>query len=231
MLEILLSLALATIPGFALALAMYIRDHHEPEPLYLLVLAFSLGAAAFLLGIIPGRFLQAAIEHTDNLVEGRAVHAFATVAFVEELLKFLMLRFFLYPNKNFNEPLDGIVYAVMVGLGFASAENLVYIFNDGAGDGLLRMFSAIPAHAIFAVIMGYYLGIARFTHTHEVGYALLALLSSVFLHGAYDFFLFASFIPGLWTGAVISLLAAGWMAFRSVRLHQKASPFYPSLNK
>jgi RsiW-degrading membrane proteinase PrsW (M82 family) len=144
---------------------------------------------------------------------------------VEEFCKFFIVRWILYPNKNFNEPLDGIVYSVMVGLGFASLENLIYVFRFGIDSGILRMFSAVPAHAVFAVIMGYYIGIARFSHRHEFWYSIVALISAVLLHGSYDYFLFLSSIPGMWTGALLSLAGASWMAFRSIRLHQNASPF------
>ncbi|MCK6618664.1 MAG: PrsW family glutamic-type intramembrane protease, partial [Cyclobacteriaceae bacterium] len=84
-------------------------------------------------------------------------HAFAVVAFLEELSKFVFIRGILYHNKNFNEPLDGIVYAVMVGMGFATAENMIYVWHGGGGTAIMRMFSAIPAHALFAILMGYWL--------------------------------------------------------------------------
>jgi RsiW-degrading membrane proteinase PrsW (M82 family) len=87
------------------------------------------------------------------------------------------------------------------------------------------MFSAIPAHAMFAVVMGYYLGIARFRLKNQILYAGLGLIAAIFLHGAYDYFLFISFIPGMWMGAVISFLAALWFSIRSIRLHELASPF------
>lgn len=218
-------LTLAILPGFALALFIYIRDHLEPEPVSLLMLAYVLGAAVFLICLIPGEFLRNNIENQPDILEVKAIHAFASVAFVEELGKFFIVRFILYPNQNFNEPMDGIVYSVMVGLGFASLENVFYVVNEGSDAGFLRMFSAIPAHAMFAVVMGYYLGIARFSCRFETAFALLGLLAAVVLHGTYDYFLFISFIPGMWVGAVFTMFLAAWMAFRSLRIHQAASPF------
>lgn len=223
--DILLSVCIAVLPGIALALAMYIRDHHEPEPLGLLALAFGLGIAAFLVSLIPESVLRIFIEDAGNILESRALHAFGTIALAEELCKFVVVRYILYPNPNFNEPLDGIVYSVMTGLGFATMENLVYVYRDGMDSGLLRMFTAVPAHAAFAVVMGYFLGIARFTDKHESAYVLLAILSAVFLHGLYDYFIFISFLPGMWIGAVISLLVSVWLAFRAIKIHQAASPF------
>jgi RsiW-degrading membrane proteinase PrsW (M82 family) len=225
MLDTLLSLTLAVFPGLILALAMYIRDHYEPEPIRLLVLAFGLGFLALLISLIPGELLASSIEGWGNFLESKAIHAFAVVAFTEESCKFLMVRWFLYPNPNFNEPLDGIVYSVMVGLGFATLENVFYVLRDGSGEGLIRMFSAIPAHALFAVVMGYYLGIAKFSPLKGNSYAAIGLLLSILLHGAYDYFLFISSIPGMWIGAAVSLIFAGWMAMRSIKLHHQASPF------
>jgi RsiW-degrading membrane proteinase PrsW (M82 family) len=78
---------------------------------------------------------------------------------------------------------------------------------------------------MFAVVMGYYLGIGRFRHRHEFRFALIGLACAVMLHGTYDYFLFISFIPGMWTGAVVSFLAALWFSVRSIRIHENASPF------
>ena len=65
----------------------------------------------------------------------------------EELFKFLALMFVAFPRKNFNEPFDGIVYSVMIGLGFASFENIMYVFEGGIGVAFMRTFTAVPMHA------------------------------------------------------------------------------------
>ena len=223
--EILLSVTLAVLPGIVLAIAMYIRDHHEPEPLRLLIMAFILGMLAFIVSLKPGKYLEELFSGYGSLLETKALHAFGAVALVEELAKFFIVRSVFYKNRHFNEPLDGIVYSVMVSLGFATLENVFYVWNDGIASGFLRMFSAIPAHAMFAVVMGYYLGIGRFRHRHEFRFALIGLACAVLLHGTYDYFLFISFIPGMWTGAVVSFLAALWFSMRSIRIHENASPF------
>ncbi len=63
-----------------------------------------------------------------------------------------MVFLIIYPNKNFDEPFDGIVYSVFVGMGFATAENLTFVMQWSSSLALLRMVSAIPAHFVFAVI-------------------------------------------------------------------------------
>ncbi|MGC4023033.1 MAG: PrsW family glutamic-type intramembrane protease [Cyclobacteriaceae bacterium] len=132
----------------------------------------------------------------------------------------------LYPNKNFNEPFDGIVYAVSVSLGFAGLENILYVTNspDGIATGIMRMFTAVPAHATFAVLMGYFLGRAKC----EPGKSYLAwygLLTATLFHGAYDYFWFISYIPGIWTGAIASLIIGLVLSRKAIKMHQQASPF------
>ena len=65
--------------------------------------------------------------------------------------------------KDFNEPIDGIVYGVTVSLGFATLENFYYVYlladyfaETPMSIAILRSFSAIPAHAIFGATMGYF---------------------------------------------------------------------------
>jgi RsiW-degrading membrane proteinase PrsW (M82 family) len=154
------------------------------------------------------------------------------VALVEEFSKFAFVRFVLYRNKNFNEPFDGIVYAVMVSMGFATFENVMYVYSYGLETGILRMFTAVPAHATFGVIMGYFLGIGKFRKTHRFYFSLFALLGATFFHGAYDYFWFIADATGVWTGiwmgAIVSLVVGLILSRKAIRLHQQASPFIES---
>jgi RsiW-degrading membrane proteinase PrsW (M82 family) len=152
-------------------------------------------------------------------------NAFFKVALVEEFSKFIFIRFILFRNKNFNEPFDGIVYAVMVGMGFATLENILYVFQYGFTTGVLRMFTAVPAHATFAILMGYFLGKAKFSNRNKFMYSLMALVIATLFHGAYDYFWFISFVPGIWVGAIASLVAGFILSRKAIRLHQQISPF------
>jgi RsiW-degrading membrane proteinase PrsW (M82 family) len=216
---------IALTPGIAVAVYMYIHDKHEPEPVWLLALSFVYGALSFGLNLAIALPIDNLIPIEEQDLTEQAFHAFAVVAFLEELSKFAFIRGILYRNKNFNEPLDGIVYAVMVGMGFATAENLLYVWHGGGGTALIRMFSAIPAHALFAVLMGYWLGRAKFIHAKQKRLSLLALVTATFFHGIYDYFLFISFVPGIWVWSFVSLAVAFILARKAVQLHQQASPF------
>jgi RsiW-degrading membrane proteinase PrsW (M82 family) len=216
---------LAIIPGVAIALFIYFKDKHEPEPIKLLLLSFLYGALALGINLAIGFPLKTFFSIHEKNLEEQAIHAFATVAFVEELSKFIFIRGVLYRDKNFNEPLDGIVYAVMVGMGFATAENIIYILDGDGGTAIIRMFSALPAHAMFAVLMGYLLGKAKFTHLKEKRYSVLALAVATLFHGVYDYFLFISFVPGIWIGSFLSLVIAFILSRKAILVHQHASPF------
>ncbi|MFN3840151.1 MAG: PrsW family intramembrane metalloprotease [Cyclobacteriaceae bacterium] len=219
---------IALTPGIAIAIYMYIHDKHEPEPVWLLALSFFYGILSLGLNLAIALPVDRLIPINEKDLTAQAFHAFAVVAFLEELSKFVFIRGVLYRNKNFNEPLDGIVYAVMVGMGFATAENVIYVWHGGGGTAIIRMFSAIPAHALFAVLMGYWLGKAKFMHVNQKRLSLLALLTATFFHGIYDYFLFISFVPGIWVWSFVSLMIAFILARKAVRLHQQASPFIPT---
>ena len=221
----LILLALALAPGLAIVLYIYLKDKHEPEPLGLLFTSFMYGGASVLITLFISWPVDFLVElRADNVVDQFA-NAFFKVAFVEEFSKFIFIRFILYNNKNFNEPFDGIVYAIMVGMGFATLENILYVFQFGVSTGIVRMFTAVPAHATFAVLMGYFLGKAKFTHRKEISYSIFALLVATAFHGTYDYFLFISFVPGIWIGAFLSLIIALFLSRKAIRLHQQSSPF------
>jgi RsiW-degrading membrane proteinase PrsW (M82 family) len=219
-------LALALAPGAAIGLFVYLKDEHEREPIGLVVMAFFLGILSPLITLLVSWPIDAIVPIKESSLTEQAIHAFLIVALIEELSKFIFVRWVFYPNKNFNEPYDGIVYAVSVGLGFAGFENILYVFNsdNGLATGILRMFTAVPAHATFAILMGYFMGKAKFEH-NKSHYTWIGLAVATLFHGAYDYFWFISFVPGIWVGAIISLVAGIIFSRSAIRIHQKASPF------
>jgi RsiW-degrading membrane proteinase PrsW (M82 family) len=228
--EVLALLAIATAPGAAIGVFIYLKDKHEREPIGLLIRAFSFGAIGVFLTLLISIPVNAVISINEKDLTEQAVHAFLIVALVEEFSKFIFVRGVLYHNANFNEPFDGIVYSVMVGMGFATLENIMLVSEGGIGVGLLRMFTAVPAHAGFATLMGYFLGKAKFEHRKGY-YSLYALGVATLFHGAYDYFLFVSYLPGVFFGALASLIVVIVLARRAIHLHQVASPFkFPNKN-
>lgn len=222
--DLLTLLAISTAPAACIILYIYLKDKHEPEPLSLLAKSFVFGMIAVLVTLMISFPLEVFIPASEEDLTGQAVHAFLLVALVEEFSKFLFVRGVLYNDPHFNEPFDGIVYSVMVGMGFATLENILYVSQGGFATALARMFTAVPAHGTFAVIMGYYLGRAKFEK--QKGYlAVVGLLAATAFHGAYDYFWFISFVPGIWLGAIASLVVGIWLSRKAIRIHQDASPF------
>ena len=218
-------LAIALAPGIAIALYVYLKDKHEREPISLLLMSFLYGALSTLVTLLISWPVHANFVFEEGNAVDQFINAFFGVALVEEFSKFIFVRFILYRNKNFNEPFDGIVYALMVSMGFATLENVLYTFNYGFETGILRMFTAVPAHATFGILMGYFLGKAKFDHKNEGLLAFAALMIATLFHGAYDYFWFISYIPGIWIGAILSLVVGVWLSIKAIGLHQKISPF------
>lgn len=227
-------LALALAPGLAIAFFIYSRDKYDREPLRNLVLSFMLGVASTFPAIIVQTSLQPVLDANFSpwSITYYVLFAFVLVAFSEEGSKFLMLRFYAYRQPAFNEPFDGIIYSVMVSMGFASFENIWYVLENGFATGILRMFLSVPAHAAFGVLMGFHAGLAKFDHHRPVLRLLTGLLLAVAFHGAFDFFLFLQKNPNvtkyvstgiLAFGAIICYWIAMRLAWRAIRIHQNLS--------
>lgn len=184
-----LLLAAAVAPSAALLYYFYTRDKYEKEPRLLLLKAFLLGGGL----VIPVLFVEMRLHIFDtsntNLFTA-GYTAFVVAGLVEESFKFLFFFLYIWKNSEFNEMYDGIVYSVFISLGFATVENLAYVLSTGFSTAIVRSLTAVPAHALFAVIMGYYLGIAKFAKPqYRNKYIWLGFINPVILHGIYDFIL------------------------------------------
>jgi protease PrsW len=148
MIDVLILLALALAPGVAIGFYIYLNDKHEREPVGLLMLSFFFGILSVFITLLISGAIGNFITIDEQSVSQQAVHAFLIVALVEEFSKFIFVRGILYNNPNFNEPFDGIVYSVMVSMGFATFENILYVTEGGIGTAFMRMFTAVPAHLL-----------------------------------------------------------------------------------
>ena len=232
---------LALAPGIAICLYIFHRDAYNREPKRNLLLAFILGAVM----IVPAALIENALGgYTGRSIRGMALMAFVVVALTEELSKFVILRWYALRRPSFDEPLDGIVYSVVISMGFATLENILYVQQYGMATAWLRMFLAVPAHASFGVMMGYYAGMARFSSNDPTGpganaYLVRGVLLATLFHGLYDFFLFLqgnvfvnSFLSDglLFTGALASFIIGLRMSLRLIREHRLLSQktFHPT---
>lgn len=219
--ELIQNLAIAILPPLYMIYFIYKNDLYEKEPHRLLIKTFVVGCFV----VVPALVLELIFD--EDFFNNVFLHAMIGVSLAEEGSKLIFLRYYNYKNNDFNEPYDGIVYAVVISMGFALVENIFYVLGNTGIEmsiGFLRMFTAIPLHATCGVIMGYYMGISKMNEAK-----LLPQLSAIFLpvliHGFYDYFIFA----GL--GIIYSLLIvaiAFYFSNKSIKIHQSNSPFKTS---
>lgn len=216
----------AVAPIFTIIIYIYFHDKYEKEPVGLLIANFLFGAVVSIfivtiLYLITGRFIPITDEYS---VWQQFIQAFVVVALSEEFSKYVIVKYFAQPKKAFNEPYDGIIYAVMVSMGFACTENIMYVLQGGYETAILRAFTAVPAHATFGILMGYFMGLAKFSN-NRIKLNMAGLFLAVLFHGAYDFFLFIRFIPGISIGAFVSLIIGIILSRKAIRRHQDNSTF------
>ena len=180
----------AITPGIALALIIYWFDRHDKEPIRMLLKVFLMG----MIYVIPTVFVENLLSYYNVFagVFGVAFTAFVIAGLTEEFMKRRVVLKYVYFNPVFDEKLDGIVYCVMSALGFATIENIMYVvfrFSDVESVGLYRGFLSVPAHMLFAITMGYYLSLAKFSTVPEQFQAYLkkSLTVPAILHGIFDF--------------------------------------------
>jgi RsiW-degrading membrane proteinase PrsW (M82 family) len=186
MINSLLFISLA--PVLLIGFYIYYRDKYEKEPFSVILKALFTGV----LIVLPVVIIEYVLSLLSRNLEGpseAAYTAFIVAGFTEEGMKYLAFYIFFWKNRNFNEKFDGIVYAVFIALGFAAVENILYVITGGLGVGILRALTAVPAHAFFGIMMGYYFGLARFSVKHRPIYLVLAFVFPFISHGLYDFML------------------------------------------
>lgn len=192
-----LLLMLAVLPTFFLMVFIYYKDSYEKEPVGLLISLFALG----MVSVIPALIIETLGEllfssmFGDNTSVYNFFNVFFCVAIAEEGGKYIFTYLRTWNNKNFNYKFDGIVYAVLVSLGFATVENILYVMQGGLSVAIARGLLSVPSHAIDAVYMGYYYGLAKYYdsvgNTRSKNRCMvLSIIVPVILHGCYDYFLF-----------------------------------------
>jgi len=212
MIFLLINILCAVIPALLLVFYFYRRDSQKKEPASLIWKVFIIGFFSVIPAVVIELFLEP-FAALSNPLQSAFARAFIVAALVEEGIKLAVIRLFVYERPEFDEITDGIIYAVTASMGFACFENILYS-TGGLSTVLLRAVTAVPLHALASGIMGYYVGISRFS---EKGGLLKGLAIAVLIHGLYDFFLFTGSLLGI---LVIPLLIVSWIILK--RLLDKA---------
>jgi len=192
--NLVISLLFAIVPAIAIVIYFYRKDKARPEPKGIIIRIFLLA----LFSTIPAIFIELGIDALGRHLNPYRIlypvfKAFITAALVEESIKLFIVRKYAFKKKCFDEVMDGIVYTVVAGMGFACMENVLYVLGSGMTVAVLRAFTSIPMHASASVIMGYYIGLAKFSGsgTERRKLLLKGFLLAVFFHAIYDLSIFA----------------------------------------
>jgi RsiW-degrading membrane proteinase PrsW (M82 family) len=211
-----MALLLAILPPLLIAYYIYQKDKYDREPKRLIIKSFIFGC----IGIIPALFLE--LIFNQNLFPNLFLYVFFGIALIEEGVKYFFLKKFMFNHEEFNEPMDGIVYAVMISLGFATVENIAYVFNNEGQEmnvALMRMFTAIPLHAVCGIILGYFVGLAKFSDNKKI-LLYKGLFLATLTHALYNYFIFLGqgFIL-----SIIALVVAVYYSKKAIKIHQEDS--------
>jgi len=193
-----LTLLFTIVPPILILLFFVLTDRFK-EPKITIITVFFLGflicLPAGILNQLSHDFFFNGSDYSENLTG-----SFLGPAWAEELLKFSILYLIILKRDEFNEPMDGLVYGVVVSLGFATYENYTYVyewastvakeenydflkFSYHVAKG--RSYSAIPMHGLNGAVMGYYFGLYAFSGNKN--YLALSLILPYLFHGFYNF--------------------------------------------
>lgn len=187
-------IAAAVIPAVVLLVKVYKVDHLDKESPRLLWNLVVRGVIATVFAMLTewiGEFVLSSFVQEQTVLYNFLLY-FIVVAVSEEGFKYLLMKQRTWKDPEFNFQFDGVVYAVFVSLGFALWENISYVLMYGFGTALIRAVTAVPGHACFGVFMGAWYGLAKKyesygMHSQSKTCRVVALLSSIVLHGCYDF--------------------------------------------
>lgn len=208
----------AVLPSIALLIYVYKKDKKEKEPAKLLGKLFLGGTGAVIVSLILEELFSAIVDSIT--VEGSVMYAvltgFIVAGFTEEWSKLMFLKHLTWKSRHYDCVFDGIVYSVFVSLGFATLENIFYVSDGGLLVAISRMITAIPGHACFAVIMGYYYSMSKVAFKNEDAVAYRkakrnTLLMPMLGHGLYDALLMMD--GGVASNFIVLAARLFWIAY------------------
>jgi protease PrsW len=189
--DALILVIIAILPPLAFLLYIHHLDSIEPEPHGLILKALLLGALA----VIPAAIIELLLGMVPILamegLAGAAIRSFIVIAPIEEAVKLGVVLLFIWKNANFNEENDGIVYVGAAAIGFSLLENILYVAQSGFATGIMRAVTSIPLHTFTGVIMGYFVGIAKFRPGARAGNIAAGFVIAYLIHAVYDTFALA----------------------------------------
>lgn len=205
-------LTAAISPAVAIMTFIYLSKRIELEPLPLIIRMFIIGVIM----VFPIMFIQYAFE-VEGVFHNPLMKSVFLVGLLEEFSKWFFLLFVAYRHSDFDHHYDGIIYGVAVSLGFATIENIIFLFQNGIQIAMLRAIFPVSSHGLFGIIMGFYMGKAKFRTTRSRWCLGLGLLIPVGLHTVYDYIITVKEMT--WMYWITPFMIVLWIiGFRKIRI-------------
>ncbi|MFH1175472.1 MAG: PrsW family intramembrane metalloprotease [bacterium] len=214
---IILYIIIGTLPGIIWASYYLSEDSKNPEPKGKIIQIFLLGmlitvptvaaeiSASCALGYSCA-FYGDRVLYSNKLLANpfleKFIFIFLVIACIEEIFKFTIIKSEVLKTKEFDEPVDAMVYSIVASLGFASAENILYVFKyaNPARTSIERFFTAVLIHALTGAIIGYFIGLVKIWEMKQNQFLpgvrsskktlkniSLGIILAILLHGSYNF--------------------------------------------
>jgi len=176
-------------------LLFFLKKDNLPESKRMILKIFFYG----MLATIPTALLELGFAKqagTLNLPPPLFIvlYVFLGIGFMEEMLKYLVVKQTVLNNREFDEPVDAMLYMIVAALGFAALENLLILlpmslrfqFFEAAFVGIFRFIGATFLHALCSGLLGYFLALSFFHAKDKTKLTLAGLFLAALLHGLYD---------------------------------------------
>ena len=206
----------------------YYKDRHQPEPIVNLVICFVLGLGASYLSRYAYSALDLiglrhdAYELAATSLWQLAAYAVFVIGGIEETAKMLPFLLVAIHFRDFDEKLDGIIYASFIALGYSAMENFHYLQFLTTSEAIYRGFAGPLVHIVFASVWGYWVGIAKLAGKPLALVAFVSVTIAALLHGAYDFVVIALPVSALPVSAMLILSIWIWRLFLIRRIKRAA---------
>ena len=185
---ILLAAAGGVLPALAWLWFWMREDKTHPEPRRVIALAFLVGMVTVGV-VIPIQQAVATFLASTTMV-------FIAWSIIEEVMKYVAARVTVLRSRENNEPIDSVIYMVTVALGFAAAENALFLLSPLAGEtftqslmtGNLRFVGAMLLHVLSSAVIGVFLALAFYkSKRQKLLFALLGVILAALLHSLFNF--------------------------------------------
>lgn len=219
-------------PAIAIFLAIRFRGKLNSQDPTILIVSLLIG----MICVVPSLVIKhtaAELGFDDSVRSLFGKIGYGTfTAFVDEFNKYIVIIAFAYRKKEFDEPLAGILVAIMVSMGFMMADNAWHVMdidNDDRYTNTWRMLTSIPVNIAFAIVVGFYSGLSKYGMDSDdlssFSLRIRGLATATFFHAFYNFLLFMEEYQSLtiliFLSAAILLVQIGLNLMRAFRLHTR----------